>query len=94
LQTLAYLKFGFKKLKSYKFLVEILFMLEKLEKILELIKLVTLPPLISKLLGAILMFFGSIFIFGLVYAGNQKNFLFQLFFGPIFIYLGWELLKL
>jgi len=91
---LAYLKFGFKKLKSYKFLHEILFMLENPGKILEFVKLISLPPLVSKLLGAVLMFLGSVFIFGLVYVGNQKNFLFQLFFGPIFIYLGWELLKL
>ncbi len=69
-------------------------MLENPGKILEFVKLVSLPPLVSKLLGAVLMFLGSVFIFGLVYVGNQKNFLFQLFFGPIFIYLGWELLKL
>ena len=69
-------------------------MLENPGKILEFVKLVSLPPLVSKLLGAVLMFFGSVFIFGLVYVGNQKNFLFQLFFGPIFIYLGWQLLKL
>ncbi|HDD71668.1 MAG: hypothetical protein DRP00_01325 [Candidatus Aenigmatarchaeota archaeon] len=73
---------------------EILFMLENPGKILEFVKLISLPPLVSKLLGAVLMFLGSVFIFGLVYVGNQKNFLFQLFFGPIFIYLGWELLKL
>ena|GEM_PF-3120202 len=69
-------------------------MLENPGKILEFVKLISLPPLVSKLLGAVLMFLGSVFIFGLVYVGNQKNFLFQLFFGPIFIYLGWELLKL
>ena len=69
-------------------------MLENPGKILEFVKLVSLPPLVSKPLGAVLMFLGSVFMFGLVYVGNQKNFLFQLFFGPIFIYLGWELLKL
>jgi len=52
------------------------------------------PSWLSKILGAIFLFFGSIFIFGLVYVNTSQKFLFQLFFGPLFIYFGWELLKL
>ncbi len=62
------------------------------EKFLELIKFMPFP--FSKILGAVFLFFGSIFIFGIVYAKDSRKFLIQLFFGPILIYLGWELLKL
>ncbi len=63
-----------------------------IEKFLELSHFIPFP--FSKILGAILLFFGSIFIFSLVYVNDSRKFLIQLFFGPIFIYLGWELLKL
>lgn len=64
-----------------------------IEKVLELISYF-IPSPISKIIGAILLFFGSLFIFGIVYVSDSRKFLVQLFFGPIFIYLGWELLKL
>ncbi|MEM5781736.1 MAG: hypothetical protein QXD43_00890 [Candidatus Aenigmatarchaeota archaeon] len=64
-----------------------------IEKVLEIVSYFIPSPL-SKIVGAVFLFFGGLFIFGIVYVDDSRKFLAQIFFGPIFIYLGWELLKL